>query len=357
MRTAPVTLGFLDDPDGLAQAARDISDLTHFDSDAGDACVLWNLAIRHAIVAGEFDIRIGLDWLPAGARDRWVAFIGDAEVRHPSEFPHNGWVVEAFQAAWSAIVNTPVPPDDPGADSYSASHLQLALESAVRGGNDTDTVAAIAGGLLGARLGVSAVPLAWQRELHGWPGLRYPDLLELSQAPDSGLSAPNYAYLRALSSLTQHPRDEKVIMGGVNGAPSLPSEVDAAVSLCRVSPNHSPAGLTDPRNHLQAWLIDDPDPALNPHLFFVLDQAASMVKQLRGEGHTVFLHCAAGQSRTPTVGAVYGALKSGDAPSAELANLTALMPDALVGRHFVTALTDLPTPRLFDGGSDEPTSS
>jgi ADP-ribosyl-[dinitrogen reductase] hydrolase len=41
----------------------------------------------------------------------------------------------------------------------------------VRGGNDTDTVAAIAGGLLGAVYGASAVPADWRRLLHGWPGL------------------------------------------------------------------------------------------------------------------------------------------------------------------------------------------
>jgi len=32
-------------------------------------------------------------------------------------------------------------------------------------------VAAIAGGLLGAAYGASAVPAEWRRVLHGWPGL------------------------------------------------------------------------------------------------------------------------------------------------------------------------------------------
>ena len=36
MRTAPVALGYLHDPGGLAEAARAISDLTHYDHDAGD---------------------------------------------------------------------------------------------------------------------------------------------------------------------------------------------------------------------------------------------------------------------------------------------------------------------------------
>ncbi|WP_197061858.1 ADP-ribosylglycohydrolase family protein [Sinomonas humi] len=49
-------------------------------------------------------------------------------------------------------------------------HLRAALEEAARGGNDTDTVAAITGGLLGAGYGISAVPFEWCRPLHGWPG-------------------------------------------------------------------------------------------------------------------------------------------------------------------------------------------
>jgi len=50
----------------------------------------------------------------------------------------------------------------------------------VRIGDDTDTVAAIAGALLGARWGASAVPDAWRRMLHGWPGLRADDLGQLA---------------------------------------------------------------------------------------------------------------------------------------------------------------------------------
>lgn len=41
MRTAAVTLPYLDDPAAMAEAARTVSGLTHFDDLAGDACVLW----------------------------------------------------------------------------------------------------------------------------------------------------------------------------------------------------------------------------------------------------------------------------------------------------------------------------
>jgi ADP-ribosyl-[dinitrogen reductase] hydrolase len=60
MRTAPVALAYLDDETALIEAARAVSELTHYDPEAGDACVLWCCAIRHAILTGELDVRIGL---------------------------------------------------------------------------------------------------------------------------------------------------------------------------------------------------------------------------------------------------------------------------------------------------------
>ena len=61
----------------------------------------------------------------------------------------------------------------------------------MRGGRDADTVAAIAGGLLGAAYGASAVPARWRLALHGWPGLRSRDLVALATAIATG-SSPAY---------------------------------------------------------------------------------------------------------------------------------------------------------------------
>jgi ADP-ribosylglycohydrolase len=176
MRTAPVALAFLGDPGGLTDAAAALSALTHYDKEAGEACALWCHAIRHAVLTGDLDARAGLERLPGPRRAPWAQRLADAEQARPRDFERNGWVVEALQAAWCAIATTPVPEQD------RAGHLRLALEAAVRGGRDTDTVAAIAGGLLGACYGASAVPGSWQLALHGWPGLTSPDLIALADA-------------------------------------------------------------------------------------------------------------------------------------------------------------------------------
>ena len=130
MRTAPVALAYLHDEAALVQAARAVSELTHFDPDAGDACVLWCTAIRHAVLTGQLDVRIGLGHIDIDRRDLWSARIDEAEASQPSDFAtNNGWVVAALQAAWSAIVTTPVPVEDPASEVFRVDHLRFALEA------------------------------------------------------------------------------------------------------------------------------------------------------------------------------------------------------------------------------------
>lgn len=177
MRTGPVALPYLGDRDRIAEAAVAVSALTHADPLAIDACVVWTIAVGEAVETGEIpEVRIGLDHLPADRRDRWAEIVGEAEAQRPGVFTPNGFVVTALQAAWSSITHTPVPADRPGR------HLETTLENAVRIGHDTDTVAAIAGTLLGAVWGASAVPDRWQEVMHGWPGYRTSDLMRLALA-------------------------------------------------------------------------------------------------------------------------------------------------------------------------------
>ncbi|GAA5161343.1 hypothetical protein GCM10011366_09450 [Ornithinimicrobium tianjinense] len=173
MRTAVVGLHRLDDRDATAGAARAIAELTHWDPLAGDSCVLWSEAVRVAVTEGVLDLRSGLDLLPAARRDDWLRRIEEAETREPTSFRDNGFTVTALQAAWSSTHHTQ--PSEPGPD-----HVAAALHAAIAIGHDTDTVAAIAGGLLGARYGVSGLPARWTRRVHGWPGLRSHDLVRLA---------------------------------------------------------------------------------------------------------------------------------------------------------------------------------
>ena len=171
MRTGPVALAHLGDEEDLAQAARAMSLLTHQNIFAIDACVLWTQAIDHAIRTGELvGPRVGLQMVEEQRRSQWEQWIDESETLDPRSFNPNGYVVTALQAAWSAICATRQRDDQ----------FEKGVRQAVAIGHDTDTVAAIAGSLLGAAYGVSAVPREWRTGLAGWPDYRDEDLVRLA---------------------------------------------------------------------------------------------------------------------------------------------------------------------------------
>lgn len=320
MRTGPVALAHPGDPDAIAALARDLSALTHADPDCGDACVLWSVAIDHTIHhAPPSDqpwdwaapLRSALDHLDPERRDRWAALIDEAAVAQPVEFPKNGWVVHAFQTALAAICSTTVPQGH-----AAARHLQLALEHAVRAGGDTDTVAAIAGAMLGARWGATAVPFGWRRALHGrrtydQASLTAADLDRLARLAYRGGSADQHGW-PGRSSMVEHYLDgfpsppQMVELGGVRFGNvaglrlALADGVDAVISLCRMGTDDVPVGV---EHHVIGLL--DTTPEQNPNLVMVLSDTTDALGALVAEGRDVYVHCVAAENRTPTLAAAW----------------------------------------------------
>jgi ADP-ribosyl-[dinitrogen reductase] hydrolase len=365
MRTAPVALAYLHDPIALAEAARAISALTHFDEDAADACVLWSLATRHAVLTGKLDARTGIEALPAERREKWSALLEEAEKLQPRDFDHNGWVVQALQGAWSSIHharvqagNAPAAPIP--AAPIPAAVLRDALERAVRGGRDTDTVAAIAGGLLGGALGASAVPSAWSLLVHGWPGLTAAHLIELAVLAGAGGKPGssgwpieprlNYSSFAPRDILVAHPHDDGVLLGAIGSLDAVlaGSTVDAVVSLCRIGPAQRRGA-----DHVEIWLVDNPDPAKNPNLDAVLNDAADAVAAFRAQGKTVLLHCVQAQSRTPSVAALYAALHREVPIEQAVADVVGVLPDAVPQQFLLDAVRRISAERT----SANPTAS
>ncbi len=318
MRTTPVVLGYLHDPDELARASRLYSELTHAHPEAGDACVLWNQAQRHAILHGEFDLVVGLPWIPAERQALWARVITQAEVGMPEDFAvRNGWVSQVVQTAWSAITHCEVPGPE---------HVEAALRMTVAAGGDTATVAAVAGGLLGARWGVSALPLQWRRRVFGWPGYRDGDLQRdvfnaLSSQPwPAGVgSGPGV--------VVPLPADAGVLLGDVAGLQQLTPEVDAVVSLCRLGSDGRllPAWVAD-EAHVSVWLRDSPVAADNPNLDLVARDAVDMIARFREQGRTVFVHCNDAASRTPFIAALYSATRDGSKAMTAFQDLADVLP-------------------------------
>lgn len=177
MRVHAVVLPYLLSPARDAvDAIETVCRMTHVHRDSLEACVLWGMAVRHAVRTGELDLRAGVEWVPQERREQWLAHIREAEELPPVMFEQNGSAIGALQAAWSAISAAGPIPEGKFAQRDC---MRVALESAVRAGYDTDTVACLTGSLLGAVLGPKSVPTEWRRELSGWPDFEVEDLIGL----------------------------------------------------------------------------------------------------------------------------------------------------------------------------------
>jgi ADP-ribosyl-[dinitrogen reductase] hydrolase len=168
-RTAPVGLALHGDGEAISATARAIAELTHSDPLAGDSCVLWSLAVDTALRGEPADLAAHVGALPAQRRDRWMAWIAEADEAAPSTFAQNTYTVTALQAAWSAVRK-----------STDNNFLQV-IGAAIGAGGDTDTVAAVAGALAGAIFGLTAVRDQRIGRVYGWPGMNIDDLAELGR--------------------------------------------------------------------------------------------------------------------------------------------------------------------------------
>lgn len=166
MRVLPVALVCRnDDDESLVRKAVRASRVTHGSAEAQIACALYVLIVRR-LLAGMEDRGRALAESVAGARAglQRVGLPGSREAAAPHEAvaaldaflawsgrAGSGRVVDSFWSAWDAFA--------------AARDYPQAVTAAVALGRDTDTTAAIAGGLAGAWFGVHAIPAAWRRGL------------------------------------------------------------------------------------------------------------------------------------------------------------------------------------------------
>lgn len=148
MRIAPFALFSPDDP-GLSEKG---STLTHATRRSQIACGVYSLVLGEIIMSkSKASARLGI----AKARERycaeseWQHFepLADIENRSRESIKSGGYVVATLEAALWCLLTT---------DTYRDCVL-----TAVNLGRDTDTVAAVAGGLAGALYGLDGIPKPW----------------------------------------------------------------------------------------------------------------------------------------------------------------------------------------------------
>jgi ADP-ribosyl-[dinitrogen reductase] hydrolase len=263
------------------ELGRRLAAVTH-----GDPAAQWGAALLHGLVhvalRGDdpFSMLASLlERLPAG-QERFVAML-DHGWSPSLGGPGNGsvWTCLA-QAVW-AVRTT---------DSFAD-----AVVAAIDLGGDTDTVAAVAGGLAGAVYGIQAIPSRWTTYLNG-----------TVRQLDGSVRAYGNADLQELTRrLLGHPPlhdtpfdpprgpapvDERLWAADLSQAATVPTDW-AVVSLCRTY------GLFagHPRRR-EVFAIDHE--GANPGLHHVLDDVVATIDAFLAEGGDVVVHCHGGRSRT-----------------------------------------------------------
>jgi ADP-ribosylglycohydrolase/DNA-binding CsgD family transcriptional regulator len=155
MRILPVALVGRDlEPEQLIGQACRSSKVTHAHPRCQAVCAIYCLLVQ-LILSGETRReQVLAQALATASRHLPPSVKGELDtIRRYPQRSGSGYVVDAFWTSWDAFA---------AAGSYRDT-----VERAIRFGNDTDTTAAIAGGLAGAYWGLDAIPADWRRAMRG----------------------------------------------------------------------------------------------------------------------------------------------------------------------------------------------
>ena len=142
MRTLPIALFHRGSDQALYNDACRQSAVTHAHDISKAACGVYSVAARH-ILNGRTPARAFIEALP----------LAHVNLSIPSDPSGSGFVLDSLAFAIQAVRS-------------GKSYEEVVLE-AIRLGADTDTTAAIAGGLVAVRDGMEAIPSKWLDKLHG----------------------------------------------------------------------------------------------------------------------------------------------------------------------------------------------
>jgi ADP-ribosyl-[dinitrogen reductase] hydrolase len=136
--------------------AREISAVTHAEERCLDACMIYCDLVAfllEGLTPVEALDRLRAETLPLCSEATLAELSLDTLAERPvEEVPTSGYVIDTLQAGIWALLQEGVPAEE-------------TLIALVNRGDDADSVGAVAGGLLGARDGVSAWPARWVETL------------------------------------------------------------------------------------------------------------------------------------------------------------------------------------------------
>ena len=168
MRCAPYGIAFADDADALITVSRASSAITHADPRCQWGCVILNSTLAGLLTGTDQPLASALDLAadaPAELRNACEVVqsgIDGSKSQSDLDLANSGYVVTTLQAGLY--------------HGLTADSAEDAIVDAVMLGGDTDTIAAVAGAVAGARFGASELPDRWLRAIDETAEIR-----ELSQ--------------------------------------------------------------------------------------------------------------------------------------------------------------------------------
>ena len=281
MRTTPAAIYFA--PKGTSDsvdAARRISALTHGDPAAGDGCAIFHRLLRAALDGTDplAELDVAIRDIPADRRTKWQRVLAADWTPKQATEPNGAVWPTLATAVWALR-------------RYKT--FEQSMREVIDIGGDTDTIAAVSGGLLGAVHGIQSIPSRWTTVLHG-------------QLPGHHNDAPDLAGLMALADrLDGHagapdfgPADPPVIeprevepglwLANLPGVQTASPDT-MVISLCRTF------GRIRHELRRQVYLTDDDS---NLDLQAVLNDVIGTIEAARNEHRPVLVHCFGGESRT-----------------------------------------------------------
>ena len=154
MRCAPLAIPYATDWEQLVGVSRQSSLITHADPRCTYGCAVLNLTLAGVLGDADRPLQDALEHVGGSAPDELVAALRPlARGDSPDSLETSGYVVHSLQTALH--------------DALGCESPEAAIVTAVNRGGDTDTIGAIAGAVVGARFGASALPNRWVAALDG----------------------------------------------------------------------------------------------------------------------------------------------------------------------------------------------
>ncbi|HYL22203.1 MAG TPA: ADP-ribosylglycohydrolase family protein [Gemmatimonadales bacterium] len=156
MRCVPVALRYHDNVDKLVRVSTQQAAITHADERCTWGAAAVNLAARELLHGNQYFVEEVLHRLQGAAPRALIEAIGRVAWEQEGDLPlavvgEAGYVVHCVEIAFWCAVHRP--------------SLEDALVFLAEAGGDTDTNAAVAGALLGARDGETGIPPRWLDQL------------------------------------------------------------------------------------------------------------------------------------------------------------------------------------------------